>query len=161
MSRLIESGGQSAEVWASASVPLRNIQASFLDWFPFGLIRLISLQSKGLSRVFSSITIQKHQLFSALFFFFMVQLSHPYMTTAKNHSFDYTYLYQQSDISAFQYTEFVIAFLPRSKRLLFSWLQSSSAVILEPKKIKSITASTFPLSIRHQVMGLDAIFLVV
>jgi len=79
----------------------------------------------------------------------------------KNNSFDYTYLYQQSDISAFQYTKFVIAFLPRSKCLLFPWLQSSSAVILEPKKIRSITASTFSLSICHQVMGLDAIFLLV
>ena len=51
---------------------------------------------------------------------------------------------------------FVIAFLPRSKCLFISWLQSPSAVILEPKIIKSVTASTFPLSLYHEVMGLDA-----
>ena len=55
---------------------------------------------------------------------------------------------------------FVIAFWPRSKRLLISWLQSSSAVILEPKKRKSVTASTFSPSICHEVMGLDAMILV-
>ena len=53
----------------------------------------------------------------------------------------------------------VIAFLPRSKRLLISWLQSPSAVILEPKKIKSVTISIVPPSICHEVMGLDAILL--
>ena len=54
---------------------------------------------------------------------------------------------------------FVIAFLPRSKCLLISWLQSSSAVFLEPKKIKSVTAYTFPPSICHEVMGIDLSFL--
>ena len=53
-------------------------------------------------------------------------------------------------------SRFVIAFLPGSKRLLTSWLQSLSAVILKPKKIKSATASTFPLFICHEVIGLDA-----
>ena len=55
---------------------------------------------------------------------------------------------------------FVIAFLPRSKRLLISWLWSPSAVILEPKKIKSVTASTSPPSICHEVMGLHAMILI-
>ena len=54
-----------------------------------------------------------------------------------------------------------IAFLPRRKHLLISWLQSPSAVILEPKKIKSVTASTFSLSICHEVMGPDAMILVI
>jgi len=54
----------------------------------------------------------------------------------------------------------VITFLPRSKRLLISWLQSPSAVILEPKKRKSVTASTFSPSVYHVVMGLDAMILV-
>ena len=54
----------------------------------------------------------------------------------------------------------VIAFLPRSKHLLISWLQSPSAVILEPKKIKSVTLSTVSPSICHQMMGLDAMILV-
>ena len=57
-------------------------------------------------------------------------------------------------------TRFVIAFLPRSKHLLISWLQSSSAVILEPKKIKSLTVSIVSPSICHKVMGLDAMILV-
>ena len=54
----------------------------------------------------------------------------------------------------------VIAFLPRSKHLLISWLQSLTAVILEPKKIKSVTVSFFPPSICHEVMGPDAMILV-
>ena len=53
---------------------------------------------------------------------------------------------------------FVIAFTPRSKHLLISWLQSLSTVILEPRKIKSVTVSNFPPSICHAVMGLDAMF---
>ena len=58
-------------------------------------------------------------------------------------------------------SRFVTAFLPKSKHLLISWLQSPSAVILEPKKIKSVTVSIVSLSIRHEVMGLDAETLVV
>ena len=54
----------------------------------------------------------------------------------------------------------VIAFLPQSKRLLISWLQSPSAVILEPKEIKSLTVSTVSPSICHEVMGLDAMILI-
>ena len=57
-------------------------------------------------------------------------------------------------------SRFVIAFLQRSKRLLISWLQLLSTVILKPKKIKSVTASTFPPSICYEVMGLDAMILV-
>ena len=57
-------------------------------------------------------------------------------------------------------SRFVIAFLPRSKCLLISWLQSPSAVILEPKKIKCVTVSIVSPSVCHEVMGLDAIFLV-
>ena len=55
---------------------------------------------------------------------------------------------------------FVIAFLPRSKHLLISWLQSASAVILEPQKLKSVTVSTVSPSICHEVMGPDAMILV-
>ena len=57
-------------------------------------------------------------------------------------------------------SRFVTAFLPRSNCLLISWLQSPSSVILEPKKRKSVTASTFSASICHEVMGLDAMILV-
>ena len=67
----------------------------------------------------------------------------------------------QSDVSAFEYAvRLVIAFLPRSKHLLISRLQSPSAVILEPKEIKSVTASTFPPYICHEVMGPVAMILV-
>ena len=77
VSQFFASGGQSTSASASAAVLPMNIQ----DWFPLGLTGLISLQSKGLSRVFSNTTVQKHQFFSSAFF--MVQLSHPYMTTGK------------------------------------------------------------------------------
>ena len=79
----------------------------------------------------------------------------------KNHSFDYMDLCWQSDVSAFNMlSRFVIAFLPRSKCLLISWLQSPSSVILELKKRKSFTVSTFPPSICHEVMGSDVMILV-
>ena len=90
----------------------------------------------------------------------------PTLTSAhdywKDHSFDYVDICQQSWCLCFFNTlsSFVIAFLPRSKCLLISWLQSLSAVILEPKNIKSVTASTFSPSICHEVMGPNAIILV-
>ena len=71
-------GGQSIGVSASASVLPMNIQ----NWFPLEWTSLISLQSRGLSKVFSNTTVQKHQFFSTLAFF-IVQLSHPYMTSGK------------------------------------------------------------------------------
>ena len=78
VSSLHQSGGQSIGVSASASVLPKNIQ----DWFPLGWTGWISLQSKGLSRVFSNTTVQSHQFFGGSAFF-IVQLSHPYMTTGK------------------------------------------------------------------------------
>ena len=79
----------------------------------------------------------------------------------KNHSFDKMDLYWQSNVSNFNsLSRLVIAFLPRSKRLLISWLQSPSAVILEPKKIKSLTVSIASPSICHEVMGSDVMILV-
>ena len=93
--------------------------------------------------------------------FFMAQLSHLYMTTGKT-----TALTRQTFVSKMMSLLFntlsrsVIAFLPRSKRLLISWLQSPSAVILEPPKIKSDTVSTVSPSISHEVMGPDAMIFV-
>ena len=69
-------------------------------------------------------------------------------------------LCQQSDVSAFLYSGFVIVLLPRSKHLLISWLQSPSAVMLEPPKIKSVTVSIVSPSICHEVMEPDAMILV-
>ena len=93
--------------------------------------------------------------------FFIVQISHPYMTTGKTIA-----MIRQTFVGKVMFLLFnilsrlVIAFLPRSKHLLISWLQSLFAVILEPKKIKSVTVSTFPPSICHEVMGPDAMILV-
>ena len=69
-------------------------------------------------------------------------------------------LSRQSNVSAFEYARLVIAFLPRSKRLLISWLQSPFAVILAPQKIKSDAVSTVSPSISHEVMGPDAMIFV-
>ena len=108
----------------SFNTPSKNTQ----DGYPLGWTVWISLQSKGLSRVFSNITVQKHLFFS-----------HPYMTTGKT-----IVLTRQSFVGKVMFLLFkmlcrlVIAFIPRSKCLLISSLQSASAVILEPKKIKSV-----------------------
>ena len=78
--------------------------------------------------------------------FFMVQLSHPYMTTGKTIALTiWTFAGQVISLLLNTLSRFVIAFLPSSKRLLMSWLQSPSAVILEPKKIKGCSFSLFPL----------------
>ena len=94
-------------------------------------------------------------------FLYMVQLSHPYMTTEKAIALTrQTFIGEVMSLLFNMLSQFVIAFLPRSKRLLVSWLQSPSAVILEPKKIKSDTVSTVSPSIYHEVMGPDAMILV-
>ena len=105
-------------------------------WFPLGLTGLISLKSKGPSRVFSSITVQKHQFFLWLSAFFMVQISHPYMTTEKNLSFVQTFVGKVMSLLLNTLSRFVIAFLPRSKCLLILWLQSLSAVIFGAQENK-------------------------
>ena len=116
------------------------------------------MQSKGLSRVFSNITVQKHQFFGAQPSLW--SNSHIQNDYWKNHSFDETDLVGKVMSLLFNIlSRFVIAFLPRCKRLLISWLQSPSAVILEPKKIKSLTVSIVSPSICHEVMGLDAMCL--
>ena len=93
--------------------------------------------------------------------FFIVQLSHPYMTTGKTIALTrWTFVGQVMSLHFNMLSRLVIAFLPRSKCLLISWLQSPSAVILEPPKIKSATVSTVSPSIYHEVMGLDAVILV-
>ena len=93
--------------------------------------------------------------------FFTVQLSHPYMTTGKTIALTrQTFVGKVMSLLFNMLSRFVIAFLSRSKRLLISWLQSPSAVILEPRKIKSVTVPTFPPSVHHEVMGLDAMILV-
>ena len=93
--------------------------------------------------------------------FFTVQLSHPYMTTGKTIALTrWTFIGKIISLLFNVLSRLVITFLPRSKRLLISWLQSPSAVILEPPKIKSYTVSTVSPSISHEVMGSDAMILV-
>ena len=115
------------------------------------------MQSKRLSRVFSNTTIHKHHFFGALY--------NPPFTSIhdcwKNHSFDFINLVSKEVSLLFNImSRFVIAFLLRSNCLLISWLQSPSGVILEPKKIKSVTVSTVSPFISHEVMGPDAMILV-
>ena len=90
--------------------------------------------------------------------FFTVQLSHSYMTTGKNRALTrWTSVGKAMSLLFNMLSRLIITFLPRSICLLISWLQSPSAVILEPKNIKSVTVSTVSPSICHELMGLDAV----
>ena len=124
---------------ASASVLPMNIQG----WFRLGLTDLICLQFKGLSRVFSCTTIRKHQFFSIQPSLW--SNSHIHIWLLGNYGFDCMDLCWQSDFNTL--SRFTIAFLPRSKHMLISWLQWLSTQILELKKRKFVTASTFSPSI--------------
>ena len=93
--------------------------------------------------------------------FFIVQLSHPYMTTGKTIALtSWTFVDKVMSLLFNMLSMLVITFLPKSKHLLISWLHSPSAVILEPRKIKSDTISTVTPAICHKVMGPDAMILV-
>ena len=93
--------------------------------------------------------------------FFIVQLLDPYLTIGKNIALTrWTFVGKVMSLLFNMLFKLVITFLPRSKRLLISWLQSPSAVILEPRKIKSATVSTVSPSISHEVMGPDTMIFV-
>ena len=93
--------------------------------------------------------------------FFTVQLSHPYMTTGKTIALTrWTFVGKVMSMLLNMLSRLVITFLPRSQCLLISWLQSPSAVILKPQKIKSGTVSTVSPSISHEVMGPDAMIFI-
>ena len=117
------------------------------------------MQSKRLSRL-----LQHHSLKASILrhsAFFKVQLSHSYMTNGKTIALTRrTFVGKIMSLLLNMLSRLVITFLPRSKRLLISWLQSPSAVILEPKKIKSLSVSIISPSICHEVMGPDAKILV-
>ena len=128
MSQFFASGGKRIGISASTWVLPMNTQ----DWSPLGWTGWISLQeTKGLARVFSNTTVQKHQ-------FFGVQLSlwsNSHMTTGKTIALTrQTFVGKVMSLLFSMLSRFVIAFLPRSKCLLISWLQSPSAVTLEPPK---------------------------
>ena len=151
----VASGGQSIGASASVSVLTMNIQG----WFPLRLTGLISLLSKGLLRVFSSTIAWKHQFFSTQPF--LLSSSHIRMITGKTIALTRrTFFGKGMSLLFNMLPRFVIAFLPRSEHLLISWLQSPSAVILEPPKIKSLIVSIVSPSICHEVMGLDAMIFV-
>ena len=155
VSQLFAPGGQSIGASASASVLPMNIQG----WFPLGLTVLVSLLSKGLLRDFFSTTVQGIS-FSVLS---LPYGPHPYTTTWKNHSFDFcqqTFVGKVISLHFNMLSRFVTAFFPRSKCLLILWLQSPSAVILEHKKVKSVTLSIVSPPICHEVMGPDAMIFV-
>ena len=127
MSQLFTSGGQSIGVSASINNGVSVLPMNIQDWSPLGWTGWISLQSKGFSRVFSNTTVQKHRFFGSSFF--IVQLSHPYMTTSLTR---WTFVDKVMSLLFNMRSRLVVAFLLRSKWLLISWLQSTSAVILEP-----------------------------
>ena len=156
MSQFFASGGQSIGVSASASVLPVNIKESFpLEWSGW-----ISFKSQvTLKSLF-----QHHSSKASILrcsAFFIIQLSHPYMTTGKTIALTrQTFVGKVMFLLANMLSRLVITFLPRSKHLLISWLQSPSAVILEPTKIKSATVYTVSPSICHEVMGPDAMIFV-
>ena len=145
MSQLFASGGQSIRVSALASfLPKKSQGSSPSEWTGW-----IFLQSKGLSRVFFNTIVQKRQ-------FFMVQLSHPYVTTGKTVALTRrTFVGKVMSLLLNNLSRLVITFLPRNKHLI-SWLQAPSSMSLEPKKVKSVTDSTVSPSICHKMNGPDA-----
>ena len=150
MSWLFASGGQSIgpSTWALV------LPVSIQDWFPFRIDWLDLLAVQGTLK-----SILPHQLWRSAFF--MVQFSYPYMTIGKAIALTrWTFVSIVMSLPFNMLAGFVIAFLPKSKCLLISWLQSPSAMILEPKKRKSVTASTFSPSNCHKMMGPDAVILV-
>ena len=143
VSQFFSSGSQSIAALTSASVLPMNIQ----DWFPLGLTGLISLKSKGLWRVFPTPQF-KNINSSVLSFLYGPTLFNPNMTTGKSIALTrWPFVGRAMSLLFNMLFRFVIAFLPRSKSLLISWLQSPSTVILEPKKIKSVTVSIVSPSI--------------
>ena len=116
---------------------------------------MISLQSRGFSTVFSNTTVQKHQS-SALNFLYSPTLTsiHDYWKTIAFTR--WTFVSKVMSLLFNMLSRLVIAFLPKSRHLLISWLQSPSAVILEPREIKLLTVSIVSPSIYHEVMGPDA-----
>ena len=140
----------------SFSISLSNeysgLISSRIDW-----LDLLAVQGtlKSLQHHNSKTSILWHSTF------FMVQLSHPYMTIGKIIALTRrTFIGRVMSLLFNMLSKFVIAFLQRNKHLLISWLQSPSAMILGPKKIKSVTVSVVSLSIYHKVMGPDAMIFI-
>ena len=135
MSQLFASGGQSIGVSASTSVLPMNIQSFRMDW-----LDLLAVQGTLKS------VLQYHSSKASILWcsaFFIVQLSHPCMTTGKTTALTRrTFAHKVMSMLFNMLSRLLMTFLPGSKRLLISWLQSPYAVILEPPKLKSDTVST-------------------
>ena len=156
MSWLFESGSQSIAASVLAISPSNEYSGSIsfrIDWFD-----LLAVQGTLKS------LLQHHSSKASIFqcsTFFMVQLYHLYMTTGKTIAVTiWTFVSKVMSLLFNMLSRYVIGFLPKGKHLLISWLLSLSVVILEPKKRKSVTASTFSPSICYEVMGPDAMIFV-
>ena len=153
MSQNFTSGGQSIGVSASDSNEYSGLISFRTDWF-----ELLAVQGTLKS------LLQYHSSKASILWcsaFFMIQLSHPYMTAGKTTSLTrWTFVGKVISLLLNMLYRLVIAFLPRSKCFLISWLQSPSAVISEPRKIKFVTVSIVYPSLSHEVMELDAMIIV-
>ena len=151
MSQLFASGGQNIGVSAS------NEHSGLIS---FRINRLDLLAGQGTLKSL----LQHHSSKASILWrsaFFIVQLSHPYMTTGKTIALTkQTFVGKVISLLFNVLSRLVITFLPRSKRLLISWLQAPSAVILEPPKIKSDTVYIVSLSICQEMTGPDAMIFV-
>ena len=149
MSQLFTCGGQSTGSFSFSIITSKETQ----DWSPFRMDWLDLLAVQGTLKSL----LQHHSSKASILrnsAFFTVQLSHPYMTTGKTIALNrWTFVGKVMSLLLNMLSRLVITSLPRSKCLLISWLQSPSAVILEPTKIKSGTVSTVSPSISHEVMG--------
>ena len=145
MSQVFPSGGQSVGGSALTSILPMNIQ----DWISFRMNRLNLL---AVQETLKNL-LQHHSSKASILqrsAFFIVPLSHPYVSTGKTIALTrWTFVGKVMPLLFNMLSRLVIAFLPRSRRLLISWLQSPSTVILEPKKIKSVTVYIVFLSICH------------
>ena len=152
MSQVFASGGQSIGVSASTSVlPMNTQDRSPLGWTGWALLAVQGTLKSLLQQHSSKASVLQCSAF------FRVQLSHPYMTTGKNIALTrWTFVGKVMSLLFNMLSRLVITFLPRSKHLLISWLQSPSAVILEPPKIKTAIVSTVSSSISDELMGPDA-----
>ena len=152
VSQFFALGGQSIGVSASVSVLPMNIQ----DWFPL----VCTGWTFWLSRVFSNTTVQKHQFFGSQRSSQSNSHIHTWLLEKPIALTRQTFVGKVTSLLFNMLSSLVIAFLPRSKHILISWLQSPSAVILEPKKIKSLTVSIVSPSICHEVLGPDAMIFI-
>ena len=146
-------------LWPSTGVsPLASfLPMNIQDWFPLGWNGWISLQSKWLSSLLQHHSSKQSILWHSAFF--IVQLSHPYMTNGKSITLTrWTFAGKVMSLLFNRLSRLVITFLPRSKRLLISWLQSPSAVILELRKIQSLTVSIVSPSFCHDISFLNVEF---